>query len=65
MKSFFDQSKLLTFIKVWLQNNETMIVKKIIHGKPAIHCSISFNSTTIYLFIHLYIFIQLHIIAHV
>ena len=43
MKSFFDQSKLLTLFKVWLQSNEIMLVKKIIHGKLAIHCSISFN----------------------
>lgn len=56
MKSFFDQSKLLTSFKVCIQSNEIMLVKKIIHGKPAIHCSISFNPTTIYLFIYIFLF---------
>ena len=69
MKSFFDQSKLLTLFKVCIQSNEIMLVKELSMANlqfTAISTSTRHNLLFIYLFIdHLYIFIQLHIIAYV
>ena len=67
MKDFFYHSKLLTLFKVFIQSNEIILVKKLSMTNlqfTALSSSISFQPF-FYLFIHLYIFIQLDIIAYV